>query len=84
MRVDADRSKWLQSNQQVALFDNLFVRCNPSYLSQASPLVILSVGAAVTAALQTNTMERLTWLETVFHAVNPRVITFPTQAMAHV
>ncbi|CAD6575433.1 MAG: hypothetical protein ASARMPREDX12_005182 [Alectoria sarmentosa] len=63
---------WLQSNQQVALFDNLFVRCNPSYLGQASPLVILSVGAAVTASLATNVMERLSWLETVFHSVNPR------------
>lgn len=63
---------WLQSNQQVALFDNLFVRCNPGYLGQASPLVILSVGAAVTASLATNVMERLSWLETVFRSVNPR------------
>lgn len=63
---------WLQSNQQVALFDNLFVSCNPGYLGQASPLVILSVGAAVTTSLATNVMERLSWLETVFHSVNPR------------
>ncbi|CAF9928860.1 hypothetical protein IMSHALPRED_007763 [Imshaugia aleurites] len=63
---------WLQSGQQVALFDNLFVRCNPGYLGQASPLVVLSVGAAVTASLATNVMERLSWLETVFRSVNPR------------
>lgn len=65
--------QWLQSNQQVALFDNLFVRCNPSYLRNASPLVVLSVGAAVTAALGTHVMERLAWLETVFHSINPDV-----------
>ena len=65
--------QWLQSNQQVALFDNLFIRCSPDYLENASPLVILSVGAAVTASLATNVMERLTWLEVVFRSIDPRV-----------
>lgn len=70
--LEAATVMWLRSNQQVALFDNLFVRCNPSYLGQASPLVILSVGAVVTTSLGTNVMERLSWLETVFRLVNPR------------
>ena len=68
--------QWLQSGQQIALFDNLFVRYNPGYLGQASPLVILSVGAAVTTSLATNVMERLSWLETVFRSINPRVSAF--------
>jgi hypothetical protein len=57
----------------VELFDNFFVRCDPSYLRQTSPLVILSVGAAVTSALETNVMERLAWLETVFYSIDTRV-----------
>jgi len=65
--------QWLQSQQQVELFDQLFVRCDPNYLRQTSPLVILSVGAAVTSSLATNVMERLTWLETVFHSIDTRV-----------
>ena len=64
---------WLQSGQQVALFDNLFVRCNPGYLRNASPLVVLSVGAAVTASLTSNVLARLEWLETVLGSIDPRV-----------
>ena len=36
-------------------------------------LVSLSAGAAVTASLETNVMERLAWLETVFQVIDPRV-----------
>ncbi|KAL6720206.1 hypothetical protein ACLMJK_002127 [Lecanora helva] len=63
---------WLQSQQQVQLFDNLFVRCDPMYLRHISPLAILSVGVAVTNSLESNTMERLIWLETVFRLIDTR------------
>lgn len=36
-------------------------------------LVSLSVGAAVTVSLETNVMQRLAWLETVFQVIDPRV-----------
>lgn len=65
--------QWLQSSQQADLFDNLFVRLNPSYLTSLSPIVELSVGVAVTSSLETNTMERLAWLEVVLHTVDLRV-----------
>lgn len=68
--------KWLQSAHQVELFDQFFVRCSPAYLQHVSPLVALSVGAAVTSRLETNIMERLTWLETVFATIDPRVCYF--------
>ena len=42
-------------------------------LSGLSPIVALSVAAAVTSSLQTNVAQRLTWLETVFKFVNLRV-----------
>ncbi|OJJ72983.1 hypothetical protein ASPBRDRAFT_42762 [Aspergillus brasiliensis CBS 101740] len=70
-RYEEGSVKWLQSSQQADLFDNLFVRLNPSYLTSLSPIVGLSVGVAVTSSLQTNVMQRLTWLEVVLQTVNP-------------
>lgn len=67
------RNQWLQSGNQVELFDEFFVRCSPAYLKHLSPLVALSVGAAVTSTLESNIMERLTWLEIVFATIDSRV-----------
>lgn len=67
--------QWLQSEQQADLFDRLFVHMNPSYLNALPPIVALSVGVAVTSSLQTNAMERLTWLEVVLQTVNLRAST---------
>lgn len=66
-------SQWIQSNQQTAIFDDFLVRYNPAYLHQLPHLVVLSVGAAVTSSLDTNTMERLAWLETVLTTVDHTV-----------
>lgn len=63
--------QWLQSSRSGELFDEIFVRCNPSYLTQMSPLLILSTGAIVSAALERNLPERLNWLETVLRSINP-------------
>lgn len=65
--------QWLQSSQQADLFDNLFVRLNPAYLTGLSPIVSLSVGVAVTSSLETNLPERLSWLEVVLQTVNLHV-----------
>ncbi|KAK8247211.1 hypothetical protein IWZ00DRAFT_485194 [Phyllosticta capitalensis] len=62
---------WLHSPRQAQLFDDLFVRCNPAYVMNLSPLVALSVSAAVTSSLDKNILERLMWLETVFSCINP-------------
>lgn len=69
----ANVTQWLQSTQQAELFDKFFVRCSPAYLQLLSPLIALSVGAAVTNSLETHVTERLDWLETVFATINPRV-----------
>ncbi|KAL2825476.1 hypothetical protein BDW59DRAFT_73139 [Aspergillus cavernicola] len=71
-RYEEGSVKWLQSEQQADLFDNLFVRLNPIYLNRLSPIVALSVGVAVTSSLQTNAMDRLSWLEVVLQTVNLR------------
>jgi len=73
--------RWLHSPQdkQVSLFDNLFVRCNPQYLQTISTLLALSVGAAVTTSLETNTAKRLGWIEAVLSTVNPMVSLTPQE-----
>ncbi|KKA20490.1 hypothetical protein T310_5478 [Rasamsonia emersonii CBS 393.64] len=71
-RYEEASVKWLQSSQQADLFDNLFVRLNPAYLTGLSPIVALSVGVAVTTSLQTNVAERLSWLEVVLQTVDLR------------
>ncbi|KAI8943740.1 hypothetical protein NX059_001720 [Plenodomus lindquistii] len=63
--------QWLQSSRSAELFDEVFVRCNPNYLTQMSPLLILSTGAIVSGALESNVPERLNWLETVLRSINP-------------
>jgi hypothetical protein len=66
---------WLQSARADVLFDNIFVRCNPSYLDNVSPLLALSTGAVVTNALDRRLAERLVWLTAVLRNVNPGVST---------
>lgn len=62
--------QWLQSNRQGELFDKIFVRVNPRYLEKVTPLVALSVSAAITASFETHVDERLSWLSTVLSVVH--------------
>jgi hypothetical protein len=64
---------WLQSPRSSALFDRVFVRCDPSYLNQVSPLLALSTGAVVSESLERNLTERLIWLDAVLKSVNANV-----------
>ncbi|KAJ4336932.1 hypothetical protein N0V95_008481 [Ascochyta clinopodiicola] len=63
--------QWLQSPRTDELFDAIFVRCNPGYLRQVSPLLVLSTGAVVSEPLDRNLSERLAWLDAVLQSVNP-------------
>jgi hypothetical protein len=65
--------QWLQSRRTSELFDEVFIRCNPSYIRQVSPLLALSAGAVVSGNLNRNTSERLVWLDAVLTSVNPNV-----------
>jgi hypothetical protein len=65
--------QWLQSRRTTELFEEVFIRCNPGYLRQVSPLLALSTGAVVSADLERNTPERLVWLDAVLTSVNPNV-----------
>lgn len=65
--------QWLQSSRNTELFDSVFSRCNPSYLSQVSPLLALSTGAVVSESLDRNLSARLVWLDAVLQSVNPNV-----------
>ncbi|KAI5304966.1 hypothetical protein KEM56_005588 [Ascosphaera pollenicola] len=64
--------RWLQSSQQANIFDRLFVNYSTNYLSSLSPIVALSVGAAVTSSFETNVMQRLDWLQSAFKTIDPR------------
>ncbi|KAL5118823.1 hypothetical protein ACEQ8H_003326 [Pleosporales sp. CAS-2024a] len=63
--------QWLQSSRTTELFDELFIRCNPDYIREVSPLLALSTGAVVSADLSRHTPERLTWLDAVLTSVDP-------------
>ena len=65
--------QWVRSHQQAALFDDFFVHVNPTYLSQCSALLTLSVSATVTTTLETNVLKRLEWLEVVLGFIDPKV-----------
>lgn len=65
--------QWLQSSRQGELFDRLFVRCNPQYLRKLTPLVTLSVSAAITASFDSYVDERLEWLSIVLQNINLHV-----------
>ena len=54
------------------LFDTLFVRVNPQYLSTVTPLVALSVSAAITASFDTNLYPRLDWLSEVLTLIDTK------------
>ncbi|KAF1944880.1 hypothetical protein EJ02DRAFT_397356 [Clathrospora elynae] len=63
--------QWLQSPRSSDLYDTVFVRCDPGYLNQVSPLLALSTGAVVSDSLGRHLPERLVWLDAVLRSVNP-------------
>lgn len=65
--------QWVQSPNSNELFDTVFIKCNPGYLGQISPLLILSTGAVVTTSFQENLVERLGWLDAVLRNIDPNV-----------
>lgn len=69
-------TQWLQSERPDELFRGVFIRLDPSILDDASPLIVLSVSAAVTENLSTETEERLEWLGHCIDIMSPTVRPF--------
>ena len=66
---------WLQSERKQQLFDAFFVRFNTGFMGQLAPLVVLSIAALITDIDFGNVphvLERLTWLQVVLAAIDPR------------
>ena len=66
---------WLQSDRKQQLFDSFFVRFNAGFINQLAPLVVLSIAALITDIDFGNVShltERLTWLQAVLTAIDPR------------
>ena len=63
--------RWLHSDQQVELFDDLFVRFTPDYLqTDVSPLVAFSIAVTVAKSLNNNAGARMEWIIAAFDAVD--------------
>lgn len=52
------------------MFDLFFVKVDPQYLQMLSPLVKLSVAAAVSVSFETNVDQRIEWLEIIRLSTN--------------
>ncbi|KAL9038249.1 MAG: hypothetical protein Q9180_003249 [Flavoplaca navasiana] len=65
--------QWLQSKPEYQnyIYDGFLARLDPAYLHDLSPLLNLSVCAAVTSSLESNLSERLSWLESALATINP-------------
>ncbi|SMY21618.1 unnamed protein product [Zymoseptoria tritici ST99CH_1A5] len=71
-RYEEATIQWISSDRQAEVFDKLFVRVNPSYLTTVSPLVALTVSAAVTSSFDTYVEQRLEWLDLVLKHIDVR------------
>ncbi|KAH0553412.1 hypothetical protein GP486_006518 [Trichoglossum hirsutum] len=71
-RIEEGTVMWLQSGvRQAELFDRIFARQGPSFVRSLSPLVMLSVAAAITTSFDSFPVERLQWLENILLAMDP-------------
>jgi hypothetical protein len=66
---------WLQSgNRQEEIFQQVLVKYNPSFVSELQPLLLLSVGATVSADLDgPNVAQKLALTEVVIYSFNRMV-----------
>ncbi|KAF2033505.1 hypothetical protein EK21DRAFT_86297 [Setomelanomma holmii] len=69
--IEQGTMQWLQSRRTTELFDEVFIRYDPVYLRQVSPLLALSTAAVVSDALERSTEPRIIWLGSVLNSVNP-------------
>ncbi|KAH0542620.1 hypothetical protein FGG08_003028 [Glutinoglossum americanum] len=71
-RIEEGTVMWLQSGpRQPELFDRIFARQGPGFVRSLSPLVMLSVAAAITTSFDSFPIERLQWLETILLVMDP-------------
>ncbi|KAI9774859.1 MAG: hypothetical protein M1840_000075 [Geoglossum simile] len=71
-RLEEGTVMWLQSGpRQAELFDRIFARQGPGFVRSLSPLVMLSVAAAITTSFESFPMERLQWLENILLVMDP-------------
>lgn len=64
---------WLQSKYQTEIFDDYFLRYDPTFLQGCSSLVALSVIAALTISLVNNIPQRLHWLAIILEFIDTAV-----------
>lgn len=66
--------KWLQTRREQEFFTNYFMKFNPDFLRHLTPLLVLSLGATISVALDDSQLnERVTWLEAILEIFQDHV-----------
>lgn len=66
--------RWLQSGLHQEFFENYFYKFNPAFVRELNPLLILSIGSAISAGMESQkVLERLAWLETILAVLQAHV-----------
>lgn len=65
--------QWMHSEQKTELFDDIFLHVNPRFVSNLSPLLVLSVAATVSEDFSNHVRERLNWIDMCLLAMSSGV-----------
>lgn len=66
--------RWLQTGLHQEFFENYFSKFNPDFIRELNPLLLLSIGSAISAGMEDKlVMQRIAWLETVLSVLQAHV-----------
>lgn len=66
--------RWLQSGLHQELFEDFFYRLNPDFIRELNPLLLLSIGSAISGGIENQkVLERISWLETILAVLQAHV-----------
>ncbi|ESZ91999.1 hypothetical protein SBOR_7614 [Sclerotinia borealis F-4128] len=67
--------RWLQTGREQEFFARYFCRFSPKFITELSPLLLLSLGAIITIELTDDLMnQRLAWTETILNSFQIKMV----------
>ncbi|KAI9651074.1 hypothetical protein NHQ30_001111 [Ciborinia camelliae] len=67
--------RWLQTGREQEFFARYFCRYNPKFITELSPLLLLSLGAIITIELSDDLMhQRLAWTDTILNSFQDKMV----------
>ncbi|QSZ32688.1 hypothetical protein DSL72_002267 [Monilinia vaccinii-corymbosi] len=67
--------RWLQTGREQEFFARYFCRFSPKFITELSPLLLLSLGAIITIELTDDFMnQRLAWTETILNSFQNKMV----------